>query len=41
MRNQCGIVKRKCSGSPIDGIGRMTVIGNIYGVDQVEEGGKQ
>jgi hypothetical protein len=36
MRNQRGIVKRKFSGSPRDGIGRMIVIGNTSGVDQVK-----
>jgi hypothetical protein len=34
------IVKRRCSGSPIDGIRRMIVIGNSSGVDQVEGGGE-
>jgi hypothetical protein len=34
-RNQLGIVKRKCSRSPRDEIGRMTVIGNTSGIDHV------
>jgi hypothetical protein len=41
MRNQRGIVKRKCSGSPGDGIGRMIVIENPSGVDQGDGGGNQ
>jgi hypothetical protein len=41
MRNQHGIVKGKCSGSPRNGIGRMTVIGNTSGVNQGEGGGEQ
>jgi hypothetical protein len=41
MRNQRGIVKRKCSESPRDGIGRMIVIGDTSGVDQVEGRGEQ
>jgi hypothetical protein len=40
MRNQHGIVAMKCSGSPRDGIGGMTVIGKTSGVDQVEGGGE-
>jgi hypothetical protein len=28
MRNQCGIAKRKCSGSPRNGINRMIAIEN-------------
>jgi hypothetical protein len=41
MRNEGGIVKGKCSGPPRDRIGRMIVIGNTSGVDQVEGGGQQ
>jgi hypothetical protein len=41
IKLQRGIVKMKCSGSPRDGIGRMTVVGNMSGVGQVEGRGEQ
>jgi hypothetical protein len=40
-KNQRGIVKRTCSGSPRDGIGRMIVIGNTSGVEQVKGRGEK
>jgi hypothetical protein len=41
MRNQHGIMKRKCSESPRDEIGKMIVLGNTALFDQVEGEGEQ